>query len=159
MRRLEAISTDTSRATVRVIRTDEELMIARSVCRALELGNASKKRNSDHATEYISRLDPFSAGGVPAARWWGVPRCGHRQPTFPRPSCSGQPPRGKTHTGFQNPAEKTQRKLVASPRRHNVTLNEHDAKAILPEPRSVKKQLPINNNNYCHHTIGHITTR
>jgi hypothetical protein len=28
-----AISTDASRATVRVIRTDEELMIARSVCR------------------------------------------------------------------------------------------------------------------------------
>jgi acetate kinase len=32
------ISTDTSRATVRVIRADEELMIARSVCRALGLG-------------------------------------------------------------------------------------------------------------------------
>lgn len=31
------ISTDASRATVRVIRTDEELMIARSVCRALGL--------------------------------------------------------------------------------------------------------------------------
>jgi acetate kinase len=29
------ISTDASRATVRVIRTDEELMIARSVCRVL----------------------------------------------------------------------------------------------------------------------------
>jgi acetate kinase len=29
------ISTDSSRATVRVIRTDEELMIARSVCRIL----------------------------------------------------------------------------------------------------------------------------
>jgi len=28
----EASSTDASRATVRVIRTDEELMIARSVC-------------------------------------------------------------------------------------------------------------------------------
>jgi len=28
-----AISTDASQATVRVIRTDEELMIARSVCR------------------------------------------------------------------------------------------------------------------------------
>jgi Acetokinase family len=59
------ISADGSRATVRVIRTDEELMIARSVCRALGLGMASEKRNSDHATKYISRLDPFSAGGVP----------------------------------------------------------------------------------------------
>jgi acetate kinase len=33
-----AISTDTSPATVRVIRTDEELMIARSVSRILKLG-------------------------------------------------------------------------------------------------------------------------
>ena len=58
-----AISTDASRATVRVIRTDEELMIARSVCRALGLGMAGERRNSDPATEYSSWLDPFSAGG------------------------------------------------------------------------------------------------
>jgi acetate kinase len=32
------ISTDTSRVTVRVIRTDEELMIARSVCRLFGSG-------------------------------------------------------------------------------------------------------------------------
>jgi hypothetical protein len=38
------ISKDTGRVAVLVIRTDEELMIARSVCRALELGMASKKR-------------------------------------------------------------------------------------------------------------------
>ena len=38
MRRLRTvISTDASRVTVRVIRTDEELMIARSVCRVLGL--------------------------------------------------------------------------------------------------------------------------
>jgi acetate kinase len=36
------ISTDTSRATVRVIRTDEELMIARSVCRILGLSAVNK---------------------------------------------------------------------------------------------------------------------
>jgi acetate kinase len=36
-----AISTDASRATVRVIRTDEELMIARSVCRVLGLATAT----------------------------------------------------------------------------------------------------------------------
>ena len=35
------ISTDMSRATVRVIRTDEELMIARSVCRLLGLATAT----------------------------------------------------------------------------------------------------------------------
>jgi acetate kinase len=39
----EMISTDASRAKVRVIRTDEELMIARSVCRILETCSASKK--------------------------------------------------------------------------------------------------------------------
>jgi hypothetical protein len=50
---------------VHVIRTDEELMIARSVCRVLGHGMASEKRNSDPATKYISRLDPFSADGVP----------------------------------------------------------------------------------------------
>ena len=37
------ISPDASRATVRVIRTDEDLMIARSVCRILGLGMASAK--------------------------------------------------------------------------------------------------------------------
>jgi len=59
------ISTDASRVAVRVICTDEELMIARLVCRALGLGMAGEKRNSDHATKCISRLDPFSAGRVP----------------------------------------------------------------------------------------------
>jgi acetate kinase len=59
------ISTDASRATVRVIRTDEELMIARSVCRVLGLNLASEERNSDHATKHISRPDPFSEGGMP----------------------------------------------------------------------------------------------
>ena len=37
------ISSDASRVTVRVIRTDEDLMIARSVCRVLGLGTASAK--------------------------------------------------------------------------------------------------------------------
>lgn len=39
----DVISTDASRVTVRVIRTDEELMIARSVCRVLGLGAATKE--------------------------------------------------------------------------------------------------------------------
>jgi acetate kinase len=38
----EVISTDTSPATVRVIRTDEELMIARAVCRVLGPGAVNK---------------------------------------------------------------------------------------------------------------------
>jgi acetate kinase len=37
------ISTDTSRVTVRLIRTDEDLMIARSVYRILEAGAVNKK--------------------------------------------------------------------------------------------------------------------
>ena len=43
------ISTDASRATVRVIHTDEEQMIARSVCRALGLGMASDNKSSGKA--------------------------------------------------------------------------------------------------------------
>ena len=37
------ISNDTSRVTARVIRTDEEQMIARSVCRLLDSGASSQK--------------------------------------------------------------------------------------------------------------------
>ena len=37
------ISTDVSRVAVRVIRTDEELMIARSVCRVLNLDAQTKE--------------------------------------------------------------------------------------------------------------------
>jgi hypothetical protein len=40
-------------------------MISRSVCRALGLGMASEKTNSEQATKYISRMDPFPASGVP----------------------------------------------------------------------------------------------
>ena len=58
------ISAAASRVAVRVIRTDEEQMIARSVCRTLGLGMAIEKMNSDHAPKYISRLDPFSADGT-----------------------------------------------------------------------------------------------
>jgi acetate kinase len=45
------ISAAAIRVSVRVIRTDEEQMIARSVCRALGLGRVSEKRKSDHATK------------------------------------------------------------------------------------------------------------
>ncbi len=44
------ISTDASRVTVRVIRTDEDLMIARSVCRTLGIGVAREK-NATKGTE------------------------------------------------------------------------------------------------------------
>jgi len=59
------ISTDAGRVAVRVIRTDEEQMIARSVCRTLGLGMAGGKQDSDYAMKYISRLDSPSAGGIP----------------------------------------------------------------------------------------------
>jgi acetate kinase len=44
------ISTDASRVKVRVIHTDEEQMIARSVCRVLRLGITGEKGNSNHET-------------------------------------------------------------------------------------------------------------
>jgi acetate kinase len=45
------ISAAAGRVTVRVIRTDEEWMIAKMVCRILDLVVASEKRNSDHAAK------------------------------------------------------------------------------------------------------------
>jgi acetate kinase len=45
------ISATASRVAVRVIHTDEELMIARTLCRVLGLGLASEQRTSDHATK------------------------------------------------------------------------------------------------------------
>ena len=45
------ISTDARRATVRVMHTDEEVMIARSVCRVLGLGLDSEKENSEQAAK------------------------------------------------------------------------------------------------------------
>jgi acetate kinase len=54
------ISPDAGQVAVRVMHTDEEQMIARSVCSALGLGMSSEKRNSDHATKDGSQPDPFS---------------------------------------------------------------------------------------------------
>ena len=45
------ISVDASRVTVRVIRTDEELMIAETVCDTLGLGSKEQKRNSGQAAK------------------------------------------------------------------------------------------------------------
>jgi acetate kinase len=59
------ISSAASRVVVRVIRTDEELMIARSVCRVLGLGAANGERTPAHATKCLSPQDPSSPGGVP----------------------------------------------------------------------------------------------
>ena len=47
----DVISATASRVAVRVIHTDEELTIARTVCRVLGLGLASEPRTSDHATK------------------------------------------------------------------------------------------------------------
>ncbi len=81
-------------------------------------------------------------GGVAAACWWNVSRCSHRQPIFPCHPWSGQPARGKMHTVFPNPAEEDAKSnLGACPRRHKVAANEHAAKAILPEPQSVKTEI------------------
>jgi acetate kinase len=47
----DVISAAASRVAVRVIHTDEEVMIARTVYRVLDLGLASEQRTSDHATK------------------------------------------------------------------------------------------------------------
>jgi acetate kinase len=44
------ISAASSRIAVRVIHTDEEVMIADTVCRVLGLGMANEERNSGRAT-------------------------------------------------------------------------------------------------------------
>jgi len=44
----DVISAAASRVSVRVIRTDEELMIAKAVGRALGLGMANDKKTGDH---------------------------------------------------------------------------------------------------------------
>ena len=46
------ISPDAGRVAVRVMHTDEEWMIAKTVCRVLGLGSACKKRNSGRARPY-----------------------------------------------------------------------------------------------------------
>ena len=58
------ISTDVSRVTVHVIRTDEELMIARSVCSTLGLGISPDKETFDSAVQDISGLDTLGPGGA-----------------------------------------------------------------------------------------------
>jgi acetate kinase len=58
------ISKDSSRAAVRVIHTNEELMIARTVCSMLGFGLYGEKKNSDHVAKCISPPDPFSAVSV-----------------------------------------------------------------------------------------------
>ncbi|WP_340123619.1 acetate/propionate family kinase [Methylobacter svalbardensis] len=61
----DVISTADSRVAVRVMHTDEELMIAKTVCHALGLGMVSEKTNSDQATKYSSQSDPFSLRDFP----------------------------------------------------------------------------------------------
>jgi len=45
------ISTAASRATVRVIHTDEKVMIAETVCRVLGFGMAGEEKNPDQASK------------------------------------------------------------------------------------------------------------
>ncbi|MEO8338641.1 MAG: acetate/propionate family kinase [Nitrospirota bacterium] len=59
------ISMAGSRVAVRVIHTDEELTIARSVCRVLGLGLTGKTMNSEHATTCGARRDPCPESRVP----------------------------------------------------------------------------------------------
>ena len=58
------ISATAGRVAVRVIHTDEALMMARSVCRVLGLGMAGEIMTSEHATTDSARLDPCSERSV-----------------------------------------------------------------------------------------------
>ena len=73
------ISTDASRATVRVIRTDEELMIARSVCRGLGLATAIET-NSGDAIKLIFRWNRFRRAVAPIIHGGVIP---HREAAPP----------------------------------------------------------------------------
>jgi len=59
------ISSAASRVAVRVMRTDEELMIAQTVCRVLCLDMAGERQNSDRPTKDVSRPNPFSERSPP----------------------------------------------------------------------------------------------
>jgi acetate kinase len=59
------VSAVSSRVAVRVMHTDEEWMIAKTVCRVLGFGPAREKRNTDLTTKYISRLNPLSESEPP----------------------------------------------------------------------------------------------
>jgi acetate kinase len=58
-----AISAAASRVAVRVIHTDEEHMIAQTVCCVLGLDRPGENKNSDRTKENISRPDTFPARG------------------------------------------------------------------------------------------------
>jgi acetate kinase len=60
------ISAAASRVTVRVMHTDEELMIATSVCRALGLGMAGDNRTPHRVTPCVTASEPPSAVAVSA---------------------------------------------------------------------------------------------
>ena len=57
------ISAVAGRVAVRVIHTDEEHMIAQTVCRVLGLDSAGESKNSDRTKENISRTNTFPARG------------------------------------------------------------------------------------------------
>jgi acetate kinase len=57
------ISALAGRVAVRVIHTDEEHMIAQTVCCVLGLDSAGESKNSDRTKENISRPDTLTARG------------------------------------------------------------------------------------------------
>jgi hypothetical protein len=51
--------------------------------------------------------------------------------------------KGDDRGGLLKPGEYNAKMLAARPRRHNIAVNGQHAKAILPESRSVKKQIAV----------------
>jgi hypothetical protein len=58
-------SKSVTKNTICGMTVNEEHLIARLVCSETVFGLACKKRNTDHATKFISRLNPFSERGPP----------------------------------------------------------------------------------------------
>ncbi len=64
----DMISMATSRVAIRVMRTDEELMIARMVCRKLRPGQSSEDEPRNDSSKDIEKPDPFSERSPPARK-------------------------------------------------------------------------------------------
>ncbi len=64
----DMISMATSRVAIRVMQTDEELMIARMVCRKLRPGQSSEDEPRNDSSKDIEKPDPISERSPPARK-------------------------------------------------------------------------------------------
>jgi hypothetical protein len=97
--------------------------------------NDAKLRQSRHSGSIYAVSAGAPLGSAPQQ-----PQAGH----FPHGiHAPGSPRAGKTGAPFPDSAKSPKNVLDAGSHTYKLAGNEPDAKAILPEPRSVKKQFPI----------------